>query len=72
MSPRTASSVPTTLVQLDPAAGAPAYRQIADSLREVAGVMDATRDAVEESRRAGRDLSETAARLTELVRRFTV
>ncbi len=34
MSPRTASSVPTTLVQLDPAAGAPAYRQIADSLRE--------------------------------------
>jgi len=34
VSPRTASSVPTTLVQLDPSAGAPAYRQIADSLRE--------------------------------------
>ena len=34
MSPRTASSVPTTLVQLDPAAAAPAYRQIGDSLRE--------------------------------------
>ena len=34
MSPRTASSVPTTLVQLDPGAAAPAYRQIGDSLRE--------------------------------------
>ena len=34
MSPRTASSVPTTLVQLDPGAATPAYRQIGDSLRE--------------------------------------
>jgi GntR family transcriptional regulator/MocR family aminotransferase len=34
MTPRTASSAPDTLVRLDPRDGAPAYRQICNSLRE--------------------------------------
>jgi GntR family transcriptional regulator/MocR family aminotransferase len=34
MSPRTTSSAPPTLVRVDPAAGAPLYRQIYDSLRD--------------------------------------
>ena len=34
MSPRTASSAPFTLIPFDPAADAPAYRQICDSLRD--------------------------------------
>ena len=34
MTPRSASSAPATLVPLDPASGAPAYRQICDSLRD--------------------------------------
>jgi len=34
VSPRTASSAPSTLVRFDPGAGAPAYRQICDSLRD--------------------------------------
>ncbi len=34
MSPRTASSAPTTLVRVEPGGAAPAYRQICDSLRD--------------------------------------